>query len=141
MQDFYQSLDQGYEVDDVFLDISKAFDKVWHKGLLHKLEQNGIGGPLLKILTDFLKLRKQTVVLNDHHLSWSDVLASVPQGSVLGPLLFLIYINDLFDCLQINPKLSADDTSLYVTVDNINKATNDLNNDLTRITNGLANGK
>ena len=141
MQDFYQSFDQGYEVDDVFLDISKAFDKVWHKGLLHKLEQNGIGGPLLKILTDFLKLRKQTVVLNDHHLSWSDVLASVPQGSVLGPLLFLIYINDLFDCLQINPKPSADDTSLYVTVDNINKATNDLNNDLTRITNGLANGK
>ena len=141
MQDFYQSLDQGYEVDDVFLDISKAFDKVWHKGLLHKLEQNGIGGPLLKILTDFLKLRKQTVVLNDHHLSWSDVLASVPQGSVLGPLLFLIYINDLSDCLQINPKPSADDTSLYVTVDNINKATNDLNNDLTRITNGLANGK
>ena len=141
MQDFYQSLDQGYEEDDVFLDISKAFDKVWHKGLLHKLEQNGIGGPLLKILTDFLKLRKQTVVLNDHHSSWSDVLAGVPQGSVLGPLLFLIYINDLSDCLQINPKPSADDTSLYVTVDNINKATNDLNNDLTRITNGLANGK
>ena len=141
MQDFYQSLDQGYEVDDVFLDISKASDKVWHKGLLHKLEQNEIGGPLLKILTDFLKLRKQTVVLNDHHSSWSDVLAGVPQGSVLGPLLFLIYINDLSDCLQINPKPSADNTSLYVTVDNINKATNDLNNDLTRITNGLANGK
>ena len=123
------------------LDISKAFDKVWHKGLLHKLEQNGIDGPLLKILTDFLKLRKQTVVLNDHHSSWSDVLAGVPQGSILGTLLFLIYINDLSDCLQINPKPSADDTSLYVTVDNINKTTNHLNNDLTRITNGLSNGK
>ena len=50
--DIYQFLDQGYEVSDVFLDISKAYDKVWHKGLLH-LEQNGIGGPFLKILTDF----------------------------------------------------------------------------------------
>ena len=62
--DIYQSLDQGYEVRGVFLDISKAFDKVWHKGLIHKLKQNGIGGPLLKILTDFLKSRKQRVVLN-----------------------------------------------------------------------------
>ena len=72
--DIYQSLDQGYEVRSVFLDISKAFDKVWHKGLIHKLKQNGIGGPLLKILTDFLKSRKQRVVLNGQHLSWSDAL-------------------------------------------------------------------
>ena len=53
--DIYQSLDQGYEVRGVFLDISKVFDKAWHKGLIHELEQNEIGGPLLKILTDFLK--------------------------------------------------------------------------------------
>ena len=132
--DIYQSLDQGYEVRGVFLDISKAFDKVWHKGLIHKLKQNGIGGPLLKILTDFLKSRKQRVVLNGQHSSWSDVLAGVPQGSILGPLLFLIYINDLSDGLQCNPKLFADDTSLFATVHNIKKATNDLNNDLTKIT-------
>ena len=55
----YQSLDQGYEVCATFLGISKAFDKVWHRGFIQKLEQNGIGGPLLKILTDFLKSRKQ----------------------------------------------------------------------------------
>ena len=132
--DIYQSLDQGYEVRGVFLDNSKAFDKVWHKGLIHKLKQNGIGGPLLKILTDFLKSRKQRVVLNGQHSSWSDVLAGVPQGSILGPLLFLIYINDLSDGLQCNPKLFADDTSLFATVHNIKKATNDLNNDLTKIT-------
>ena len=58
--DIYQSLNQGYEVRGVFLDISKTFDKVWHKGLIHKLEQNGIGGPLLKILADFVKSRKQS---------------------------------------------------------------------------------
>ena len=65
--DINQSLDQGYEVRGMFLDISKAFDKVWHKALLHKLKQNGIGGPLLKILTDFLESRKQRVVLNGQH--------------------------------------------------------------------------
>ena len=132
--DIYQSLDQGYEVRGVFLDISKAFDKVWHKGLIHKLKQNGIGGPLLKILTDFLKSRKQRVVLNGQHSSWSDVLAGVPQGSILGPLLFLIFINDLSDGLQCNPKPFADDNSLFATVHEISKATNDLNNDLTKIT-------
>ena len=132
--DIYQSLDQGSEVRGVFLDISKAFDKVWHKGLIHKLKQIGIGGSLLKILTDFLKWRKQKVVLNGQHSSWSDVLDSVPQGSILGPLLFLIYINDLSDGRQCNPKLFADDTSRFATVHNIKKATNDLNDDLIKIT-------
>ena len=74
------------------------------------------------------------------YLSWGDVLAGIPQGSILGPLLFLIYINDLSDGLQCNPKLSADDTSLFASVHNINKATNDLNNDLTK-RNGVSNGK
>ena len=118
----------------VFLDISKAFDKVWHKGLIHKLEQNGIGGLRLKILTDFLKSQKQRVVLNGQYSSCSDVLAGVPQGSILAPLLFLIYISDLSDGLQCNPKLFTDDTSSFATVHNINKATNNLNNDLTKIT-------
>ena len=74
--DIYQSLDQGYEICDVFLDFSKAFNKVWHKGLVHKLEQNGIDGYLLKILTDFFKSRKQRFVPNGQHSSWSDVLAT-----------------------------------------------------------------
>ena len=118
----------------VFLDISKAFDKVWHKGLLYKLEQNMIKGLLLNILKDFLKSRKQRVALNGQHSSWSDVLAGVPQGSILRPLLILIYINDLSDGLNCTPKLFADDTSLFSTVYNINEATNTLNNDLNKIT-------
>ena len=132
--DIYQSLDEGFEVRGVFLDISKAFDKVWHKGLLYRLEQNGIKGPLLNILANFLRSRKQRVVLNGQHSSWSDVLAGVPQGSILGPLLFLIYINDLADGLQCNPKLFTDDTSLFSTVYDINEATNSLINDLVKIT-------
>ena len=130
--DIYQSLDQDYEVRRVFLDISKAFNKVWHKGLTHKLEGDGIGGPLLKILTDFLKSWKQRVFLNCQHSSWRDVLVSVQQRSILGPILFLIDFNDLSDGLQCNPKLFSDDTSLFATVYNINKAANDLN-DLTKI--------
>ena len=103
IHDIYESLDQGYEVRGVFLDISKEFGKVWHKGLIHKLKQNGIGGLLLKILTNFLKSQKQRVVINDQHCSWSDVLAGVPQRLILGCLVFLIYITDLSDGLQCNP--------------------------------------
>ena len=88
----------------------------------------------MKLLTDFLKSQQQRVVLNGQHSSWSDVLAGVPQGSILGPLLFLIYINDLSDGLQFNPKLFADNISLFTTVLNIKKAANNLNNDLTKIT-------
>ena len=132
--EIYQSIDQGYEVRGVFLDISKAFDKVWHKGLLFKLKQNGISGHLLRIFENFLKEQKQRVVLNGQTSSWSDALAGVPQGSILGPLLFLIYINDLLDGLQCNPKLFADDTSLFSMVYNITEATNNLNNDLAKIT-------
>ena len=78
-----------------------------------------------------LKLRS---VLNRQHSSWSDVLVGVPQESILGPPLFFIYINDLSDGLQCNPKLFADDTSLFARVHNINNAKNDLNHDLAKIT-------
>ena len=72
-------------------------------------------------------------MLNGQHLPWSDALAGVPQGSILGCLSFIIYINDLSDGLECNPKLFPDDTSLFATVHNIKKATNDFNNDLTKI--------
>ena len=70
--------------------MAKAFDQVWHEGLLFKLKQNGISGPLLNLLTSYLKDRKQRVVLNGQESNWEVIKLGVPQGSVLGPLLFLI---------------------------------------------------
>ena len=79
--EIYKSFDDGLEVRSVFLDISKAFDKVWHEGVISKLKQNGISGDLLNILTDFLSNRKQRVVLNGQVSTWTSVNAGVPQGS------------------------------------------------------------
>ena len=97
--------------------------------------QNGISGNLLNVITDFLYQRKQRVVLNGQHSSWTNIEAGVPQGSILGPLFFLIYINDLSDGLTSNPKLFADDTSLFSVIHNINSTANDLNSDLMKISN------
>ena len=102
-----------------------AFDKAWYKGLIFKLKQNGISGNLLSTLTYFLKLRKQRVALNGQLSSWSNNKTGVPQGSILSPLLFLIYINNLSDGLTTNARLFADGVSLFSVVDSINvSATN-----------------
>ena len=118
--DIYESIDEDLETSAVFLDISKAFDKVWHGSLLYKLKQNCISGNILNIITDILNLRNQRVVLNGQHSTWVKIEAGVPQGSTLGSLFFLIYINDLSHDLNSNPKLIADDTSLFSIVQNIN---------------------
>ena len=81
----------------------------------------------------FLIDRQQRVVLNGQHSKWAPVLAGVPQGSILGPLLFLIYINDLPENLESSAKLFADDTSLFSTVYNLSESANLLNNDLKKI--------
>ena len=84
--EIYKSFEDRYEVRGIFLYISKAFDKVWHEGLIFKLKQNGKSGNLLNLLCDFLRNRKQRVLLNGQVSDWSDVRAGVPQGSILGPL-------------------------------------------------------
>ena len=107
--------------------------RFWTYGLIYKLKQNGIKDKLLCILIDFLKNRQQRVVLNSQFSSSTKVNAGVPQGSILRPLLFLIYINDLPNGLQSNSKRFADDTSLFSTVQDITPSTVSLNNDLTKI--------
>ena len=129
----YQSFDVGYEVRGVFLDISKAFDKVWHEDLIFKLKQNGISVKLFNLIKDFLKNRKQRVVLNGPFSSRADVDAGVPQGSILGPLIFLIYINDLTNDLSSSAKLSADDTSLFSVVFNVDVTAKELNDDPAKV--------
>ena len=118
------------EVRSVFLDISKAFDKVWHEGLLYKLKSMGISGELHKLSENYLSGRLQRVVLNGQTSSWRPVLAGVPQGSILGPLLFLVYINDLPNGLKSNAKLFAHDTSLFTIVKDKNESADVLNKDL-----------
>ena len=111
----FTSFDNSLEVRVVFLDISKAFDKVWHNGLINKLKQNRIKDKLLCLLIDFLKNCQQRIVLNGQFSSWTKVNAGVAQGSILRPLLFLIYISDLPNSLQSNPKVFADNTIFYHT--------------------------
>ena len=112
------------------MDISKAFDKVWHEGLLYKLQSIGISGKLYKLLENYLSGRFQKVVLNGQTSSWRPVLAGVPQGSLLGPLLFLISINYLPNELKSNAKQFADDTSLFTIIKDKSNIANVLNNDL-----------
>ena len=137
VDDIHKSFDhrKSYEVRAVFLDIAKAFDKVWHKGLIFKLQQNGISGSLLSLMENYLSNRKQRVVLNGSESNFYPIEAGVPQGSVLGPLLFLIYINDLEKNIKSEVKFFADDTMLFSIVHNPLISAFDLNHDLQMISN------
>ena len=130
---FCKAMDEGKEVRAIFCDVSKAFDRVWHKGLLYKLSSVGIIGPLLRWFSNYLDNRQQRVVLPGVHSPWSPVRAGVPQGSILGPLLFLLYINDIVESINSSIRLFADDTSLYIIVENPVEAAYQLNSDLSKI--------
>ena len=118
----------------VSLDISKAFDRVWHVGLLHKLEQHGISGDLLRWISSYLSDRTQSVVLNSVTSTAKSTSAGVPQGSVLGPLLFLIYVNDISENLLSLTRLFADDSSLFFSASNLRDIEGILNHDLIIVT-------
>ena len=105
--------DKGLPWDTLYMDFSKAFDKVPHRRLVHKLEAYGISGSVLRWIEGFLTDRRQAVSLNDSKSKWLPVTSGIPQGSVLGPVLFIIYINDLPDVVSSNVKLFADDTKIF----------------------------
>ena len=95
------------------LHISKAFDRVWHAGLLHKLKSYGISGQIFGLISSFLGSRRLQVVLDGKSSQEYPVNACVSQGSILGPTLFLLYINDFPDDVICNIAIYADDTTLY----------------------------
>ena len=129
------------EVRSVFLDISKAFDKVWHEGLLFKLRSMGISGELYNLLGNYLSGRFYRVILKEQTSSWRPVIAGVPQGSIVGPLLFLVYINNLPNELKSSVKLFVDDTSLFTIVKDENESANTLKMTCCLSLNGLIVGK
>jgi len=112
MEEVTNYIDRGYPVDVIYLDFQKAFDKVPHKRLLMKLAAHGIADNVLKWTENWLSNRK-CVVLNGCFSEWRDIVSGVPQGSVLGPLLFIIYINDIDDCVAGRILKFADDTKIY----------------------------
>ena len=123
--DILEHVASGKEVDAIFLDLSKAFDKVPHNLLVKKLENSGIGGPLLAWFRSYLTDQQQCVVLHGVCSDWLPVTSGVPQGSILGPLLFLIYCNDVQNYIQAKSTLTlfADDSKLYRSLDLPNAST------------------
>ena len=131
-----KALDLGCELRMVGLDFSAAFDRVNHEALIFKLKQLGIGGSFLSILTEFLTNRKQRVVVDGKHSDWRDVISGVPQGSVLGPLLFILYTHDMWFGLENKLVAYADDATLLAVVpspDMRHSVSESLNRDLVKI--------
>ena len=116
--DLAQSLNKKLQVDMIILDFSKAFDTVPHNRLLNKLDRYGIRNKTHTWISNFLKYRKQRVVIGGEHSTWTQVMSGVPQGTLLGPLLFLTYINDLPNNINSSIRLFADDCVLYREIKN-----------------------
>ena len=116
VEDLARNLSAGKQIDLILLDFSKAFDKVNHSKFLRKLHQYGIRGNALNWIRAFLGNRSQTVVLDGEESGSVPVTSGVPLGSVLGLILFLIYINDLPDELASKIRLTADDTAVYLKI-------------------------
>ena len=125
--------DPTVDVRGVLLDLSKAFDKVWHDGIFFKLKAYGVEGKLLSLLKNDPENREQRVVLNGQTSEWRKIMSGITKGSVLGPLLFLIYINDLPDAIDSLCKIFVNDTSLFSKVYDIHKSASNHNDDLEKI--------
>ena len=132
IEDFARNLDQGCQTDVILLDFSKAFDTVPHQRLLSKLENCGLRGEINEWIREWLCDRQQTVVVDGEKSLPVKVSSGVPQGTVLGPLMFLIYINDISDGIESQIRLFADDTILYGIVKGLGDATS-LQRDLDKL--------
>ena len=126
------NMTKGLQTDLVLLDFSKAFDKVNHLKLLYKLESHGVNQSTVLWIRNFLIGRTQKVILEGECSSEVPVTSGVPQGSVLGPLLFLLYINDLPDTITSQVRLFADDTAVYLAIANMQDCST-LQNDLDKL--------
>ncbi len=113
MDAWTEALDAAEPVDAIYLDFAKAFDSVPHERLIHKLHMYGIQGEVLAWIEQFLKGRRQRVRVNESVSTWEAVTSGIPQGSVLGPVLFVIFINDLPECVNSLVEMFADDTKIY----------------------------
>ena len=111
-------LDNGYSIDVIYLDFQKAFDTVPHRRLLQKLISFGIHGNVLKWIESFLSNRRQQVVLNGHKSCFIPVTSGVPQGSVLGPLLFIMFVNEIPSIVSSPALMFADDTKIFCVIRN-----------------------
>ena len=125
-------IDKGIPVDTLYLDFAKAFDKVPHHRLIEKIAANGIGGKISKWIQSWLTDRKQRVIVNNVTSDWIPVISGVPQGSVLGPCLFVIYINDIDDAVSSKILKFADDTKITASISSVEER-NILQTDLTRL--------
>jgi hypothetical protein len=126
LDDWTRILDEGEPVDAVYLDFAKAFDSVPHERMLRKVQALGIGGNVLQWIRDFLVGRRQRVSVNGTVSDWAAVRSGVPQGSVLGPVLFVAFINDLPDVVSSLCSMYADDTKVYGAAENVSKLQDDL---------------
>ena len=131
LDNIYNAMDDSDFLGAVFIDLSKAFDTVPHNLLLHKLEHYGIRGNALNLLESYLSNRKQFVSIEGIKSSMQDVKIGVPQGSVLGPLLFLLYINDLPNSVNnVNSILFADDTTMFARDNDVYDLCNTISSDM-----------
>ena len=111
--EWMESIEKNNPIDVVYLDFMKAFDTVSHKKLLHKLQNYEIHHNILAWIKHFLKDRRQKVIVNGQESDWRPVTSGIPQGSVLGPLLFVLFVNDMPKNLKSSIYLFADDTKIY----------------------------